>query len=53
MVGGGKCVTNYLNCTAYDFECDVRIVVERFKNGFKTMPKLRYKTVEFAGDYYY
>lgn len=53
MIGGSGLMCNYINCTCYDVECDMEIVKARFREGMKIMPKLRYKIVEFAGDYYY
>ena len=53
LIGGSRQVVNYMNCTCYGYGCDPEIVRARFKEGFRVMPKFRYKVVEVAGDYYY
>lgn len=42
-----------MNCTCYDVECDYKIVQARLMDAVRILPKLQYKLVECAGDYYY
>lgn len=42
-----------MNCTWYDTKADIELVKDKFKAACERMPKLRYKLVEFAGDFYY
>lgn len=53
FLGGSKSVVNFMNCTWYDTKADIELVKDKFRKACDRMPKLRYKLVEFAGDFYY
>ena len=53
FLGGSKSVVNFMNCTWYDTKCDPDLVKSKISWAVKHNPKLRYKIVDVAGDFYY
>ena len=53
FLGGSKSVVNFMNCTYYDTGCNPDVVKSKIKWAAQFHPKLRYKIVEVAGDFYY
>jgi len=55
FIGDEKSIVNYINCAEYDANIDEfpPIFEEKLREAFETMPKLRYKISEVAGDFYY
>ena len=53
FLGGSKSIVNIMNCTWYDCMADPELVKDKVLKAVKTKPKLRYKIVEVAGDFYY
>lgn len=55
FLGNEKSIVNYINCAEYTASMDEfpQIFEEKLKEAFVTMPKLRYKITEVAGDFYY
>lgn len=53
FIGGDKSIVNFMNCTWYATTCDPELVKDKLLKAARLYPKMRYKIVEVAGDFYY
>ena len=53
FISSSKSILNVMNCMCYDAKVDPTITRHNMEKVVKHMPKLTYKIVEIAGDYYY
>lgn len=53
FLGSDKSIVNFMNCTWYATTCDPELVKDKLLKAARLYPKMRYKIVEVAGDFYY